>query len=109
MDRMQVCGTCDPGSIPGESTKEKAPSGAFFICALTVTVWETVTSGIENLASTFVTEGKQKGDKVYRSCNERFLVILEIKDSVLWLGFFNESKKPKTLRGSYSARSASTG
>jgi hypothetical protein len=23
MDRMQVCGTCDPGSIPGESTREQ--------------------------------------------------------------------------------------
>lgn len=23
MDRMRVCGTCDPGSIPGESTNGK--------------------------------------------------------------------------------------
>lgn len=29
MDRTQVCGTCNPGSIPGESTNERAPSGAF--------------------------------------------------------------------------------
>ncbi len=38
MDRMQVCGTCDPGSIPGESTstKKSALTGAFFVRALTV-------------------------------------------------------------------------
>ena len=37
----------------------------------TVTVWETVTSGLEDLACYFVTERKQNGDKVYCSCNER--------------------------------------
>ncbi len=37
MDRMPVCGTCDPGSIPGESTstKKRTPKGAFFVRALT--------------------------------------------------------------------------
>ncbi len=29
MDRIWVCGTQDPGSIPGESTIGKAPYGAF--------------------------------------------------------------------------------
>ncbi len=29
MDKMLVCGTSAPGSIPGESTKIKSPSGAF--------------------------------------------------------------------------------
>ena len=31
MDRTQVCGTCNPGSIPGESTKRKEnlPCGRF--------------------------------------------------------------------------------
>ena len=24
MDRMRVCGTCDPGPIPGEGTKERS-------------------------------------------------------------------------------------
>jgi hypothetical protein len=37
MDRMPVCGTCDPGSIPGESTstKKRTLMGAFFVRALT--------------------------------------------------------------------------
>ena len=29
MDRMQVCGTCDPGSIPGGSTRQ---DGILFHC-----------------------------------------------------------------------------
>jgi len=29
MDKMLVCGTSAPGSIPGESTKSKGPLGAF--------------------------------------------------------------------------------
>lgn len=34
MDRMQVCGTCDSGSIPGGSTKQKQPIRAVFVyCA----------------------------------------------------------------------------
>lgn len=44
MDRMWVCGTYDPGSIPGESTIERAPSGAFSIVlspAATVCVEQT--------------------------------------------------------------------
>ena len=34
MDKMLVCGTSAPGSIPGESTIEKSAS-AGFLCALT--------------------------------------------------------------------------
>jgi len=49
MDRTQVCGTCNPGSIPGESTSTKKSTlrGAFFVRALTATVRWTVASGIE--------------------------------------------------------------
>lgn len=32
MDRMQVCGTCDPGSIPGESTDTNDCLLAVFSC-----------------------------------------------------------------------------
>ena len=40
MDRMRVCGICDPGSIPGESTSTKTSTlkGAVFVRTLTETV-----------------------------------------------------------------------
>ncbi len=48
-----------PGSSPGRGAKKKAPehvSGVFLFLPR---------PGLEDLASTFVTERKQKGDKVY--------------------------------------------
>jgi hypothetical protein len=40
MDRMWVCGTYDPGPIPGESTHTNTSIllDAVFVCALTETV-----------------------------------------------------------------------
>ncbi len=73
MDKMQVCGTCDLGSIPGESTISKTSTllGAVFVCDLT-----------EQSGGLFVRNRKpfelflelanRKSQKVYRSCNERF-------------------------------------
>ena len=41
MDRMQVCGICDPGSIPGGSTKTRSPFGGFlFWCSHQLQLFE---------------------------------------------------------------------
>ena len=34
MDRMPVCGTCDPGSIPGESTNGRPICASIWVVAV---------------------------------------------------------------------------
>jgi hypothetical protein len=44
---------------------KKTPDGVFFICALERVTKRHSREGLEDLASNFVTERKQNGDKVY--------------------------------------------
>ncbi len=60
MDRMQVCGTCDLGSIPGESTITKTSTliGVPFLFVLSQQSLRGFAPGIEARLSYFVSEAK---------------------------------------------------
>ncbi len=102
---MHLCGRCDAGSIPAEGTTTKTSTR--LVCFFCVPSEKVTQCHFRQESKTLPGIFKENGDKVYRSCNERFpaeagrdhLVYLKRSEQIYLV--IRDHKTPKPYRRTY--------